>query len=893
MRLENWLYKLPLVLRSLFRRRQVEEELDEELQYHIDMRTEEFIKAGILPSEARYAALRGMESIELRKEECRDARGIRWFDEFVQDLSYARRTLARNPAFTIVAIIILALGIGANTAIVSTLRAIVFQPMPFGEIDRLVEISPSNFVNYLDLREDMQAFAGVAAFMGLPLEAQGANSAPLSARAVSANFFELLGMSMTLGRGFLPDEEKLSDSRPVAVISHRLWERDFVSDPAILGRTIAVNKEVLTVVGVAPQKLRDAAFGGPYRDLYVPIPMFARIAGLAGTPMWRDAMENRAMYPFLSLIGRLRADVTLDQARARMAVFALNLHKAYPKATEDWKPTLLPENRARWPGGNALFFSSVLMAAGICIFLITCTNVAGLLLERGWARQREIGTRLALGAGRARIVRQLLAEGFALSASALILSLAVYTLTLRLLPAFESSIGSQLSLDIGIDHSTLILAIFIGLLANVVFGLAPALMLSRTEPAGALKSQCFSRLGQSKARSRRILVVSQIAFTVVLLIAAGLLIRTIRHFESVDPGFDRNVLIVSQGELKFEPNEVGKIAFYRQVLERIRDLPGVSSAGWGEQLPFDQTVNPRSVRPDQTDYEADKWSQIECNAISPGYLNTLSIPILQGRDFADRDRENPTGTVLVNETLARRFWPNTSPLGQRIRVRDPNRWAYGKPGPELFEVIGVVKDAKYMTPWEDKMPYIYFPYWHMLYYHMDLHVSARGSPQSLVDPIRKLFETIDPEVKLFNARLISTQVESMLYQERSAAFVLGIFGSLALVLAAVGLYGIVSYSVAQRTREFGIRIALGAEGENIARKVVLEGMSMALLGLAIGLPCSIGLSRLLESRLHGLSPLNPIVYILISILVTAVAIAAALIPARRAAANPMNALRAE
>jgi predicted permease len=893
MRLEQWIYRLPLIFRSLFRRSEVEHELDEELQYHIEMATDEHIRGGMSPEEARRAAVRQMHGLEQSKEECRDARGIRWLDDFVQDLSYARRSLMRCRTFSLVTILILALGIGANSAIFSTLYAMLFQPMPFGNIDRLVDISGSNYLNYLDLREETHSFTGVAAFMGLPLEAQDANSVPLTGRAVSANFFEVLDLSLPLGRGFLPYEEKITEGQAVVVISYRFWERNYGRDPGVLGKTIVLNKEVLAIVGVAPQKLRDAVFGGPYCDFYVPIPMFARIAGLADTQMWRDAIGNRAMYPFLNLIGRLGPDVTPGQARAQLAGFASRLHKTYPKDTAEWKPALNPADRARWPGKSALFFPGVLIAAALCIFFTTCTNVAGLVLARGSARSQEIGTRLALGAGRPRIVRQLLTEGFTLSALATLVSLVVYVLTLRLLPAFETSIGSQISLDLIIDHRALIFAVGIGLLSNLTFGLAPALILSRTNLSEGLKDQRFPGFRPSRSRSRRILVVSQIALTVIVLIAAGLLIRTIRHFESTTPGFDTNVLVISQSKMKFEPDDAGKKAFYSEVLERVQRLPGVNSASWGEQLPFGWSINPRKVRPDRMDYAPDKWASVECNAVSPEYLKTLGIPILQGRDFSDRGMSNSAGSVIVNETLARRFWNDANPLGKHILVRDTERWSYGKPGPESYEVIGVAKDAKYLTPWEDKMPYLYIPYWNMLYYHMDLHVSARGNPQSLIEPIRRIFEEVDPDTRMSNARLISTQLDSVLYQERSAALVLGIFGVFALALAVTGLYGIVSYSVAQRAREFGIRIALGANKASILKHVVSEGVHLALAGLGIGLPVSIAASRLLASRLHGLSPLSPLVYIVISLVVIAAAGLAALLPARRAAANPMNALRTE
>jgi predicted permease len=885
---KQWLYIIPLRLRSAFCRPQVESELDEELQYHLDMKIEENEAKGMTREEARRSALLALGGLDQKKEECRDMRGLSWFDDFRQDVSYAFRILVKSPAFTIVAVLILALGIGANTAIVSTIDALIFRPMPFGQIDRLVSLTQgSNFVNYRDLSETDHIFSGVAAYMGLPLELE--TGLP-SGRAVSANYFQVLGMTMTLGRGFLPEEEGPTSSHPVAVISHRLWKSRYGSDPAVVGKTITLNREVLTIVGVAPKELRDAIVGGPYRDLWIPFPMFARLTHLEKEPMWREAMESRSMYPFLSVIGRLKPDLTLDQANARMAAFMSNLRKAYPDSVRDWNPTLVPEDRVRIPEGNTLFFSMVLVSAALCILLVTCLNVANLLLARGSARQREIATRLALGASRARIVRQLLTEGLILTVLALMLSLAVYTFTLRLLPAFEDSIGSQLSLEVAMDSRVLVFAALIALLTTMIFSMAPAIVASRAEIRGALKDEGFFGIGQRKGRWRRILVVSQIALTITLLVTAGLFIKTVSHFKSVDTGFDKNVLILSSNLPSYGPDRGRMMKFYIQSLDGIRELPGVRSASWGEELPFDRrgSIGMRIQR-EELGNGADKWSDVQCNAVSSGYFKTMGIPVLKGRDFTEQDSDDPAGKVIVNEAFARKFWPDANAIGKRIRVQDVNPHAEQKAN--LCEVIGIAKDAKYKAPWENKTPYVYLPFWQQFYFHMDLHVSIQGNPRPYIDPILKLCKTIDPGITMNNARLISTQAESLLSQERSVVFVLAVFGSLALILAAIGLYGVISYSVAQRAHEFGIRVALGATNGNIIRQVVTEGAVLAMIGLAIGLSCSIALSKFIGSRMHGLSPLDPFIYAAISVISLAVAIMASFLPARAARTDPILALR--
>ncbi|MGA2261434.1 MAG: ABC transporter permease [Acidobacteriota bacterium] len=898
MRPKHWFHTLPLRMRSIFLRRQAERELAEEFEYHLEMRIRECIAGGMTPEEARLVALRAMDGMEQHKEECRDVRGLRWIHEFLQDLRHAFRIWAKSPGFTIVAVLMLALGIGANTAVISVYEALVLRPLPFGQIDRLVEIPPGfNYPNYLDIRADDQVFSDLAVWMVLPLQARGANSKMLSGRAVSSNYFQVVGLPMTLGRGFLTEEEKLSGSRPVAVISNRLWKNGYGSDPLVVGKTLKLNDELLTIVGVAPKELRgDLGLGGVYWDMWVPIPMLPRILHLDREPMWRDAIENRAMGEWLWSFGRLRPGVTLGQARARMAVLFANLQKSYPGSIKDRsKPNLVPVSQARWLQGNSLFSAVILAAATLGILFITCMNIANLLLARGSARQREIATRLALGASRARVVRQLLAEGFALSAVALLLSLAVYSLTLQLMSAFEIPFNfSQINLDLGFDRRALIFAMGIGLLTNVMFGLAPALAATRTGLSGALKDQGFLVIGFRKARCRRLLVVSQMILTVVLLVGAGILGRMVWRFVSADPGFDKNVLIVSSDLPTYGIDKAKQMRFYRQSLERIRRISGVRSAAWGITPPFDQRgYFAENVQPEPAAYGKEDWFSIQSNSVSPGYFQTMRIPILQGRDFDDRDSQNPAGMVIINETMARRFWPGTTPVGKQIRVKKPDPRENRDQGPELCEVIGVVKDVKYETPWEGKIPYIYFPYWHKFFTQMSLHVSVTENPDSMIVPIRKLCESVDSGAVINGGFVISTQLESLFSKERAAACVLGISGLLALILAAIGLYGIISYSVTQRTREFGIRMALGARGGEIVRQVICEGMKMVALGLAIGLSCSAALSRFVASRLHGLSPLDPTTYAAITIFVISIAFLAAFLPARRAAANPMDALRTE
>ncbi len=563
-----------------------------------------------------------------------------------------------------------------------------------------------------------------------------------------------------------------------------------------------------------------------------------------------------------------------------------NLKKDYPSLHEDWNPTLVSADRIRWPGGNRLFASTVMISSGLCLLLIACANVAGLLLVRGSARQKEIATRLALGASRSRIVRQLLTEGLALSSLGLITGIAVCALTLKSLPQLQGTLGTPLDLGLSIDLRSLAIASAIALFSTLLFALTPALLASRVELTGALKDQGFLNTRPRKSRGRRILVSLQVFLSFVLLLAAGLFARTILHLEFVDPGFDRSVLLVKSDFLSVGFDRSQGIDFYNRSLDRIRELPGVRAASWAEDLPFTQPYGLwERIRPVPTGRNSEGWTSTDCNSITGDYFRTLGIPILQGRDITEQDFRRLAAVVVVNETLAHRYWPPGQAIGKRIQVKGFNS--------EVCEVVGVVKDAKYRTLWESGKPYAYFPFWLHLYFHMDLHVSAYGDPAPLVAPIRKACAAVNPGVTLDSPRLISTQIESLLAEERSAAFMLMTLGGLALVMAAAGLYGIVSYSASRRTREFGVRVALGARSWDILKQVMVEGLALALSGMTAGLLCSLILGRFLASRLHGLSPMDPLTYGTISLVCVFVAALAVFFPARKATKDPTRAVRCE
>jgi len=882
---------------TIFRKNRFDGEMNEELQFHLESITEQNIRNGLPEEEARRAALVCFGGLDKAKEECRDTRWMRIPEEFLQDLRYGLRLARRNPVFASVATIILALGIGANTAIISLFDAVVFRSLPVREPAGLVHINPSSLPDYEDIKADHRVFSGLAAFAGLPLAAHDADSRILSGRAVSANFFEVLGLTMAAGRGFLPGEDDIAAGRPVSVISYRYWQKEYGADPAAVGKSMSLNSELLTIVGVAPERFQDL-FVGSRQDVWVPIPMFGKVMHVNQLPLWRDAMEGRDQ-PWLTLIGRLNDGVSLQQARARVEVLAENLRKSYPKSHGNWSPIVDSLDRVRWPDRDNLFPFAILLATSLCILLLICTNVANLLLAKGSARVREIAARIALGASRSRLVRQLMAEGFVLSAMATAASLAVCSLTMKFLPAFWGAGQSAQDLELAVDPRVMVSALCIGLLTTFLFALAPSLVASRTDVNSALKEQIGGGLIRTSPRFRRGLVTAQISLSVILLVVASLFVRTVLNFQATDLGYDRSVLLLKSdflgwGGVEADGRVTKGIEFYRRSLERIRELPGVRYASWAEDLPFEPTHLEEEISPDQAGIGEEKWTGIECNSISSGYFKAVGIPVLQGRDFTDGDNESAARVVIVNETLARQFWPGESPIGKRLRVKGRNMDTGPFPT-RSYEVIAMAKDVKYRSVTEKSKPYAYFHFAQgPVYFHMDLHVKAGGDPRTLIAPIRKACKEVNPKVAIQNARLMSDQLDMFLVQERTAASVFAVFGPLSLMLAAIGLYGIISYAAVQRAREFGIRTALGAQRKNILGMLLRDGMASTLMGLAIGLPVSLALAELIAGRLYGITPLDPPTYLSVSLLCIAISTAAVLLPARRACLkNPAKMLRNE
>jgi predicted permease len=818
-----------------------------------------------------------------------------------QDARYAGRMLGKNPGFIAVVVVTLALGIGANATIFSLVNALLLRPLPAERPEEIVAVYTSDFSgprygassypDYLDFREKNDALEGLVAYTLRPLNlaVRGTNER-IFAELVSGNYFSLLGIRPALGRGFLPEEDRTPGRHPVVVLSHGLWTRRFGADASLVGRLITLNGEAFTVVGVAPE-----GYGGMIRGLgveaWVPTMMEPKLQ-----PNSRDIVE-RSNRGFL-LLGRLKTGATVEQAQARFNVIARQLHQAFPQAWTDVRDqrravTVLPEYQARiFPGarGPVLGFLALLMVVAGLVLLVACANVANLLLSRAAARRREMAIRLSLGAGRGRLIRQLLTESILL---ALVAGSAGTLLALwgtDLLTAFQPPVPIPVQLSLSLDGRVLAFALLLSLLTGVLFGLAPALGASRPDLVQSLKDDASGSGGASRSRLRRAFVVAQVSLSLLLLIGSGLFLRSLRNASTLDPGFDaENLLLLS---MDLEPQgytrETGP-AFYQRLLERARAVPGVEAATLATELPLGLGASRMGLTIEGYTRQPGEDAEVHGAFVGPGYFETLRIPLLRGRGFTDQDRQSAPGVAAVNEAFAQRYWPGQDALGKRLQL------GVGvTPEDPAWEVVGVVKTGKYVTLGEEPRPFFYMPVLQVYRPSATLLVRAAGGPARALPAVRTAVQELDRSLPLFDVKTMEQHLGTTLLPARLAGAVLGLFGGVALLLAAVGIYGVMAYAVAQRTREIGIRMALGARPADVLRLVIAQGMGLTLVGMAIGLAAAFGVTRFLASLLYGLSPTDPVTFLGVSLLLAGAAFLACYLPARRAMrVDPAIALRYE
>lgn len=807
---------------------------------------------------------------------------------FLQDLRYALRMLAKSPGFTAVAVLTLALGIGANTAIFTMLKGIVLRPLPGvrNANQMVVVISttrggqsyPLSYPDYRDFRDRNAVFSALVASSQYPTSITvGDRSERVWAEFVSGNYFEALGVKTALGRILLSEDDKVQGGQPVVVISHALWKKQFGSDPSVIGTSIHLGTRPVTIVGVTQPDFHGSVVGLAL-DVFLPLGMHPE----AAQPV--NLLEQRNSH-WLVVQGRLKPAVTLERARAEMAVLGRQIAEAYPNEELLERASLLPLWKSPFGSQRYLFpiLSAVMVVAGL-VLLVACGNLANVFLARAAGRQREVAVRLAVGASRGRLVRQLMTESMLISllggAAALLLSLWTNEWFTNLAPPTPLPIVLEAKTDAMVFGFTLLVAIA----TAVIFGLAPALQATKVNVVPALK-QNVSAGQRHFSRFRRGLVVWQMSLSLILLICAGLAIRSKRNAAGINPGFEAKGVAVLSVDL--QPNgydsSTGR-AVFRRLLERAQSLPEVQSASLARRLPLLVIGAPsRTLEVEGYVARADEDMSVKYNVVTPDYFQTLRIPSLQGRGFTPRDDDKAADVAIVNETMARHFWPSQEAIG--LRIRTDGRWR---------QVIGVVRDIKYLTLTEAPQPYLYLPLAQNYSSDMILHVRTGSDPVALLKTLQNEIRALDPNLPVFGTRTMSEHMQFSLAGYALAALLLTRTGLLAMLLASVGLYGVISYSVTQRTHEIGVRMALGAQPDNVLRLIVAQGVQMALLGMLFGLAGALAGTRLLSGLLYGVSPIDPATFASVAGLLLAVALAACYIPARRATrVDPLVALRYE
>ena len=875
-----------------------ESEIVEELAQHLDDVYQRLIAKGLPEQEAKQLALRELDDANVLPNELK--RVHKTFHEapvpggtgrsnlitdFFQDLRYAGRMQLKNPGFTLVAVIALALGIGANTAIFSVVNSVLLRPLPYKDPERLVMVwedaskvgyprdTPAA-ANFVDWRNQNTVFEGMAAIADESFNLTGTGDPErLEGRLVSANLFPLLGVDPQIGRTFTSAEDQPGSNR-VVVLSYALWQRRFGGDDSIVGKPLNLNGETYTIVGVMP-----ARFQFPTSDdaLWAPIAFTAEDAA------------NRDRH-YLQVLARMKPGTSLEQAQAEMHTIATRLAQQYPDSNTDLGAavTSLHEHLV----GDIRPALLILLGAVGLVLLIACANVANLLLARAAVRQKEIAVRVALGARRWRLIRQFLTESILLSTIGGVVGLAIAYGGLLLLRAFIPENISQ-AREISIDLKVLGFTLLVSTITGLIFGLAPALQAARFNQTETLKEGGRdSATGSGGKRIRGLLVMSEVAVSLVLLIGAGLLVNSFLRLRNVDPGFRADNLLTMKFVLpqpKYEEFE-RRNAFYTDLIRRVESLPGVKSAAVTTNLPLYRQGNSIGISIEgQPPPAPGKENIVVTRIISPKYFDTMSIPLLSGRAFTDQDMATTPRVVVISETMARRYWPGEDPIGKRIgagRIQRPE---------DLTQVVGVVKDVRQFELTADAKPQMYLPYRQRGFFPSeDLVVKTDVDPASMASTVRNAVWEIDKDQPVSNIRTMEEILLKSIARQRFSMLLLAIFAAVALILAAVGIYGVMSYSVAQRTHEIGIRMALGAQTGAVLKLAVSYGLKLVVAGIVIGLIAAFALTRVMSTLLFGVTATDPTTFALISLLLIGVAAIASYIPARRATkVDPIIALRYE
>jgi len=878
--------KLPL-----WRRRQ-DRELDEEIASHIRLAIADRVERGETADEAARAARREFGNVVVVKEVTREMWGWIALEQLVQDVRYACRALRKAPGFTAVAVATFAFGIGANAAMFSVIDAVMLRPLPFPQPERLVSVTEVDqrrgdagsssvaWPNFFDWRSRSRTFERMAAYHeraftvvvgGRPVHAPGA--------IVSADFFSTLGVQPVLGRGFRSDEERAGSD--VVVISDSLWRSEFGAAPTVVGSVTTINSRPFTIVGVMPAGFRFP-ISVPAAQLWVTCAEEARTEAPGDTPMTAERGAH-----FIRVVGRLGPGVTIAAAQADLDAVSAALAREYPDENSNRGVKLTPQLESLVGGTRQPLI--VLFAAVGCVLLIACVNLANLLLVRGAGRGREIALRLALGASRRRIVVQLLTESVVLSAFGAVGGLLLAAWSIRLFVQIAPT-GVRGLDQVTIDGAVLAFTAAVGFLSALAFGTLPALLEARVAPRAGLDDSGRATAGRRHGRVRAALVVAETALGVVLLIGAGLLLRSFYRLTTSDPGFDGTRVLTAKFSLPDSRYPYLKqIAFHDELLADLNVLPGVQAAATSP-LPLSGLHYSISFELPGAKVPPSQQPSADFGMVGPGYFRTMQIPIVAGREFTAADNDAAARVIVVNESFARRYLAGRDPIGQRIK---PGLSTTEKETP-WREVVGVVRDVKYKALNEPSRPTYFIPYGQGLITSLFLAIRTAAPPAAVVEQVRQVVHRKDPELALYDVRSMDEYVTLSVAPARFQTLLLSLFAGLALALTAVGLYGVVAYGVAQRTREFGIRLALGARPGEVLQLVLGSGLRMVSAGVAVGIVGAAFATRLLGSALFEVHPLDPATFAAVVATLFAVALLASFVPARRATrVDPISALRTE
>jgi len=900
MRPQHWLYTIPLRLRSLFRRRHVERELNEELQFHLEHKIEEGIANGVSPKEARYAAMRAMDGLEQRKEEMRDMLRIHWFTDFLDDARFAIRSLRRTPGLTAFVVITLALGIGMTSGTFSLLDALMFRPYPVPHPNGVVTLTStthdSNFDDfsyreYLDIRDKTKSYDGVIA--NAQMEAVGFSAEPgatprvRGGMMVSGNYFHVLGVEPRLGRGFREDEDQAPGRDAVVVLGPDFWKHEFASDPGVIGRTIRLNGTDFTVIGVAPQTFSGMMiFGHP--DFYMPLAM----ARVFSTNLQKNFFEDRDDRE-LNVKGRLKPSTTMRQARNELAILAKDFEREYPKVNRSRGAAVYTQFEARTIVDGNWRFGVIFMILALAVLLVACTNVAGLLLSRARARTREIAVRLAIGAGRFRLIRLLLTESLILASLGGLVGIAVGYGIVLWFQSFQNVIfmtDLPFSIPFRMDTRVLLASLALSALSALLCGLAPALQSTRVDLVNGLKSADVDVPGRKRLWGRNVLVVAQVSASLMLLTASFLMVRGFQHDLQEGTGFAKDHLLMAS----FDPRLVQYNAsqtqqFYKLLAERIRLAPGVASEALTQNIPLGtDDFDSMAFVPEGFQMPRDRENfSSTMDTVDEGYFETMGIPILRGRGFLVSDTADAPRVAVVNEQFAKHYWPGGDAAGQHIRLDS-------RAG-TLVEIVGVAQTIKYQSGFEKPMDFLYMPLAQHPIARMTLMLRSSGDPLQLVQSVKDVVRTLDPNLPMLHTMAYEDfYMNQAVNGPRIAMKLVGAMGVVGLLLAIAGLYGLVAYNVSRRTREIGIRIALGALSSDVLRLVMGKGLVLVGMGTVIGLAMGFALEQLMNSMLFNAGGVDIVAYVIVVPSLFLVTMLAAYMPARRASRiAPTQALRYE